>query len=280
MVLRSAQRLHSLARSAGRLVDVTSDRCGADEAHGLDGRVLQQLVDRAGVALHDVENALGKAGLGEEFGRQQRDGRVLLRRLEHEGVPAGDGHRIHPHGDHHGEVERRDASHDTQRLPDAVGVDIGGDLGRDLSLQQARDTAGVLDHFEPPLHFPECVGIDLAVLGADESGQVAPVAVDELPVAEHDVDSSAEGCGLPRLERNGGAGNGGIDVGRFSQTDLTGLVAGGRVEHRRRSCAVPVRPCVVDPVAQLLHSGLPRVARRHALWPDGASVANWRAAAA
>ena len=63
VVLRAAERLHALpVRGAGR-VDVLRDRRRADEADGGDVRVLEDRVDRDLVAVHDVEDAVGHAGL-------------------------------------------------------------------------------------------------------------------------------------------------------------------------------------------------------------------------
>ena len=108
MVLRPAERLDALpGRGAGR-VDVLRDRRRADEADRGDVRVLEDRVDRHLVAVHDVEDAVGEAGLLEQLRDVDRRGRVLLGRLQDERVPTRDRRRPHPHGHHRREVERRD----------------------------------------------------------------------------------------------------------------------------------------------------------------------------
>src|SRR5262249_620779 len=82
--------------------------------------------------------------LGEGGG--QREGRrgIAVGGLEEEGVPAGDGHRPHPHRDHDREVERGDAGHDAQRLTDGPGIHAAPHLLRELALEQLGNAAGEL----------------------------------------------------------------------------------------------------------------------------------------
>ena len=116
VVLRAAEGLHALAMLRRVFVDVAGDRRAADEADRGNIRVLDQAIDRDLVAVHDVEHAGGQARFGEELGAEHRDRGIALAGLEHEGVPAGDGHRVHPHRHHRREVERRDASDDADGL--------------------------------------------------------------------------------------------------------------------------------------------------------------------
>ena len=78
VVLRAAEGLDALAVQRAGRVDVLRDRGGADERDGLDRGVGQQLVDGDLVALQDVEDAGGQAGLGPQVGDPQRGRRVLL----------------------------------------------------------------------------------------------------------------------------------------------------------------------------------------------------------
>jgi hypothetical protein len=116
--------------------------------------VVEQRVDRDLVAVHDVEDAVGQAGLLPQLGDEERRRRVLLGRLEHERVAAGDRDREHPHRHHRREVERRDAGDDAERLADRVDVDAGRDLLGELALEQVRDAAGELDDLEAALTSP------------------------------------------------------------------------------------------------------------------------------
>ena len=136
VVLRPAERLHALAVLRPGLVDVARDRGRADEADRGDVGMLEHRVDRDLVAVHDVEDAVRDAGLLEQLGRPDRRRRVLLGRLEHERVAAGERRRPHPHRDHRGEVERRDPGDDAERLPDRVDVDPGRGLLGHVALEQ------------------------------------------------------------------------------------------------------------------------------------------------
>jgi hypothetical protein len=85
----------------------------------------QDRVHRFGVAVDDGEDAVGQSGLLPQPGQEQRGRRVLLARLEDEGVAAGDRRRAHPQWNHRREVERRDARDDADRLADRVHVHAG-----------------------------------------------------------------------------------------------------------------------------------------------------------
>src|SRR3546814_6938045 len=71
-----------------RRIDVLADRRRADEAHRVDPRIRQKGVHRLLVAVDHVEHALGRSGFHQQLGQAQRHRRILLRRLQHEGVPA------------------------------------------------------------------------------------------------------------------------------------------------------------------------------------------------
>ena len=168
MVLRPAERLHALAVLRAGLVDVARDRRRADEADRGDVLVLEQRVDRDLVAVHDVEDAVGKTRLLQQLGRPERGRRILLGGLQHERVAARERRRPHPHGHHRGEVERRDSGDDAERLPDRVDVDPGRDLLGHVALEEVRDPAGELDHLEPARDLAHRVGEHLAVLGRED----------------------------------------------------------------------------------------------------------------
>jgi hypothetical protein len=57
---------------------------------------------------------------------------VAVRAGSDHGVARGNGNGEHPQRDHGREVERADAGGDTQRLPDAVGVDARAHVLRHL----------------------------------------------------------------------------------------------------------------------------------------------------
>jgi len=67
VVLRAAERLDTLPMLRAVLIDVTRDRCGADERQSLDVRVLDDRVHRDFVSVHHVEDPVGDAGLLQQL---------------------------------------------------------------------------------------------------------------------------------------------------------------------------------------------------------------------
>ena len=78
------------------LVDVVGNGGGAHKAHSLHIGVHQQYVHRFFVTLHDVEHAIGQAGLFQQVGNKQAGGRVDRAGLEHKGVARSNGDGEHP----------------------------------------------------------------------------------------------------------------------------------------------------------------------------------------
>ena len=95
---------------------------------------------------------------------QQAYRRVLLGRLEDKGITAGDRIGEHPHRDHRREVERRDTSDNTQRLPNLIDIDAAARLLAESAFEKVRDTAGELDILETSRDFTERIGQRLAML--------------------------------------------------------------------------------------------------------------------
>ncbi len=109
-------------------VDVVSNRCGADKAHGFDIWVHQQCVDRFFVALDYVEHTVRQARFFEQVGHEKRRRWVNRAGLQNKGVAACNSDGEHPHRHHHGEVEGCDTRHYAQRLAHGPVVYAGGDL--------------------------------------------------------------------------------------------------------------------------------------------------------
>src|SRR3546814_6340978 len=89
--------LHALTRGAAALVDVLGDRRRADEADGLDVRMVENGVDGFLVPVHHIEDARRQARFHEQLGQHERHRRVALRRLQDEGIAGGDGRAELPH---------------------------------------------------------------------------------------------------------------------------------------------------------------------------------------
>jgi len=139
VVLRPAEGLNAFALRGGGAVDGLVDRGGANEADRLH-LLVGEHVDGDLVAVHDVEHPVRQAGLGEQPGKFDTEGGVLLGRLHHERVPAGEGDGEHPHRDHGGEVERGDPGDDAERLAEGDPVDGSADILGELTLQLTSST--------------------------------------------------------------------------------------------------------------------------------------------
>ena len=179
---------------------------------------------------------------------QDRGGRVLLGRLEDERVPARDRGRPHPHGHHRGEVERRDARHDAERLADRVHVDPGRGLLGVGALQQLGDPADVLDDLDAPLHLTQRVRQDLAVLGGEQACEILAMLVDELVDAEEELRALRERPLAPCAERGRCGRDGAVDVLGRCERDLARLLARGRVVDGSRASGLAADVFPADPV--------------------------------
>ena len=204
VVLRPAESLHALAVRRTGLVDVARDRRGADEADGGDVGVLEQRVDGLLVALDHGEDPVGQACVLPHLREEQRGGGVLLARLEHERVAAGDGVGAHPQRHHRGEVERRDAGDDAERLTDRVDVDAGRRLLGEAALEQLRDPGGELDVLQAARDLAGGVAEDLAVLGGDDGGQLVGAGVQQLAEGEQHGGPARQRGRTPLLGRGPG----------------------------------------------------------------------------
>src|SRR5207247_1332343 len=163
------------------------------------------------VAVHHVQDAVREPRLLEELGAEDRGRGVLLRGLQDEGVPAGDGDRVHPHRHHGREVERGDPGADAQGLADRVAVHVGGDVLRELALEELGNAAGELDDLEPPAHGAGGVGEHLAVLAGDEGRDLLLVAVHQVAEREQDLGPRGQRGLAPARGRLGGRGHPRVD---------------------------------------------------------------------
>ncbi len=219
--------------------------------------MLEDCVDGHLVPVDDIEHTFREAGLRQELGRQHRSGRILLRRLQHEGVPARDGDRIHPHGHHRREVERGDPGHDPERLPDGVGVDPCRYLFGVVALEQVGDVARELDHLETALDLTERVVERLAVLTRESTCQIDLVLHHQLTEREHDVLASRQGREPPRIERLAGHRHGLVHVVPSCERDLGRLLTRRRVVDRPGPLRLVIPRFATDPVVDECHRFTP-----------------------
>src|SRR3546814_14101636 len=93
----------------------------ADEADRADIRVVEDRVDHFLVAVDDLQNAFGKAGLEHQLAEAHRHAGIATAGVQDEGVAGRDRRAEHPHRDNRGAVEWRVAS--PTALSRAYGID-------------------------------------------------------------------------------------------------------------------------------------------------------------
>ena len=235
VVLGAAEALHALSLGAAGGVDVLGHGRGADEADRPDARVGQQRLDRVAAAIDHIEHAGRQPGLDQQLGEPHRHRRVALRRLEDEGVAAGERRRELPHRDHGREIEGRDAGDDAERLAHGVEVDAGAGAFGELALEQVGDAAGELGDLETALDVAARIRERLAVLAGQEPGELVELPLHQLEEPEQHARAPlrvGRGPGrLGRLRRRDRA----LDLGAIRKGDL-GLHLAGVRDRRRRRC--------------------------------------------
>src|SRR5580698_1797544 len=125
-------------------------------------------IDRALVAMHHVEDAVGQARLLEQLGDAHAGRRVALGRFEDESVAAGERDRKHPHRHHRGEVEWRDAGAYADWRAKGIRIDAAPDRLAEFALEQMRDAARELDDLQTAQHLAARIREDLAVLRGND----------------------------------------------------------------------------------------------------------------
>ena len=128
VVLRAAERLDALAGLGRALVDELRDRRGPDEGDRVDARMVEQRLDDLAAAVDQVDDAVREAEPVDDVEGDLLRERHLLRRLEHERVPAPDREREEPERHHRREVERDDRGAHADGLADRLGVDVARDV--------------------------------------------------------------------------------------------------------------------------------------------------------
>src|SRR5215475_8641596 len=157
--------------------------------------------------------------------------RIALRRLEDEGVAAGERGRELPHRDHGGEVERRDAGDHAEGLADREQVDAGAGALAELALQQMWNAAGELDHFQPALDVALGVGEGLAVFRGEQPGEAVELLLNQLQEFEQHARAPLRVRPGPRRLRRLGIGDGLLDLRLLGVGHLGLHLAGVGVEH-------------------------------------------------
>ena len=253
VVLRTAEALRALAVHGGRAIDVTGDRRRADEGDRADIGIGQNGVDSALVAVDDVQDAGRKTGFDHQFGKTDRQRRVALGRLEDEGVAAGNCGREHPHRDHAGEVERRNARADANRLADRVHVDCRACTLGEFALLQMRNAADEFADFEAAHDIALGIFNGLAMLAGEQHRQLVHVAVQKFDELEENAGATLRVGGGPFRLRGLGAFYGGAQFGVACKRDSCLNFAGGRVVDIRCAAAGARHMLAVNEMTNFLH---------------------------
>ena len=190
--------------------------------------MVQQRIHRCLVAVDQVEHAGGQPGLVQQFDGAGGRQRHFFRRLQDEGVAAGDGEGVHPHGHHGGEIERRDAGADADGLADGLAVDAGGDIVERIAHHQAGHAAGHFHHLDGAAHFGPGVFGGLAVFAGEDGGQIVGVFFEQRLVAIEHLHAVDHRHVAPFQERRVRGADGAVDVGGVGVGHFGDDGAGGR----------------------------------------------------
>ncbi|MNT13409.1 hypothetical protein D3C72_1483790 [compost metagenome] len=136
--------------------------------------------------MHHAEDARWRPRLGEQLGQPHGGQGILLGRFQHEAVAAGHRQGEHPERYHGGEVERRDADTDPQRLHPGVAIHPARHVAHGLPHGLAGDAAGLLHHLDAAPHISPGVRQILARLLGQQGRQLVVMGFEQMLVVEHD----------------------------------------------------------------------------------------------
>ncbi|MNX85344.1 hypothetical protein D3C86_1171790 [compost metagenome] len=253
MVLRAAEALCALAVHGGGAVDVTGDRRRANEGDRADVRIGQDGVDGTLVTVDDVEDTGRKTGFDHQFGKADRQRRIAFRWLQDEGVAAGNRRGEHPHRDHAGEVEGRDARADADRLADRIHVDGRACALGELTLLQMRNAADKFADFEAADDIALGILDGLAVLTGEQHRQLVHVAVQKFDELEENAGAALRVGGGPLGLRSLGAFHGGAQLGFARKCDSRLHFPRGRVVDIGCAAAGAGHMLAVNEMTDFLH---------------------------
>ena len=230
VVLGAAEGPYAFSLSGGPTVDDLGNASGPNEGNGLNAGMVADGFDDGFAAVHDVENAIGKARFLHQFGEFHGAEGRLLGGFEDEGVAAGNREREDPHGHHGGEVEGRDAGHDPDRLAQGFAFHAGADF-EDLALNDLRKAAGELGALDALGDFGAGFGKRLAVFERAKLGESFLVLFQEMAEAVEDLNTFFDGDGTPFFLRVGGRSDGVVQVAGCGLGNPGDGLAGGWLEH-------------------------------------------------
>ncbi len=195
VVLRTTEALGTFAVRGRAAIDVLRDRGRTNEANGLDDLVVQQRVYGFFVAVHNLQNAIGKTGLFQQFCQIERRRRAAFGRFQDHRVARGKRRSHFPQRDHRGEVEGGDACDNAQRLTNRVQINTWATVAHVFALQHVRGAHADFDNFQTTLNVAACVGQGFTVLARDQLCQLVHVLVDQGCEFHHDAGAALRvGC--------------------------------------------------------------------------------------
>ncbi len=257
VVLGAAEALHALSRRRAARIDIFGDRGRADEADRLNVGIVEDGVDRFLVAVDDIEDAGRPARLDEQFAEPHRHAGIALRRFQDEGVAAGDRRRELPQRDHRGEIERRDAGDDAERLAHRIEVDAGAGAIGVFALHQMRNAEREFDHLDAALDVALGVGDRLAVLAREDVGELVVVLGDEIDELHQDAGAALRIDRGPGRLRRLGVLDRRAHLGLGGERDMGAHRAVHRLENVGRSTRLAGDVLAADEMPVLDHVPLP-----------------------
>src|ERR1017187_82936 len=211
----AAEFERAVFESLGR--DAAYDAADGGRSGERDGAHVGVLGERSAYvraeAGHDVDDAFGKAGVGEGANQVERGEWGVLRGLDDAGVAADDGGQQLPGRDRHGKVPGRDHAADADGLAHGHG-ELVGHLGGDGGAEEAAAFAGVVvsgvDGF---LHVTARLGEHLAHFAGHVAGVIFFALDENFGGAENHFGAARGGDEAPFGEGALGRVHGGVDVG-------------------------------------------------------------------
>ena len=242
--------LHFFEPGGAAGVKVSANFGAAGEGYAGDiGGFHQGAADAAAGAGNQVEDAVGDAGFGKDFGQFDGGQRGDGRRLEYDGVAADEGGGHFPGGDGNGKVPGGNDADHAQGPADGVGDGVGEFGGGGVAEHPAALAGGVFNDIHRAADFATGIGQGFAFLLGDGAG-------DFVGAAFHDVQGAKEYLGAGRGggvgPAGGGVGSGGdgaegiLRVGELEMAEE--LVFVGRVIDGVGAAGVGRRPLAVDVV--------------------------------
>ena len=196
----------------------------------------------------------GTPGVLQQLRHEHRGAGVLLGRLQDERVPARDRVREHPHGDHRGEVERRDAGDDPEGLPDRVDVDRRSTTCSENPPFSRFGIAVAYSMFSRPRWTSPIASRDhLAVLLAHDPRELGLRLLEQLAEPEEDVGALRQRRRAPALERLPRRLDRRVELLGRGEVDLVGLDAGGGVVDGAGPAGLAGDDLAADPVGDAFH---------------------------